>query len=50
VRAVVARVDNDGVVGDTHVVQRLEDAADSIVVLEHAVDVLRVAMLVAAPV
>ena len=47
-RAVVAGVDDDGVVGDAHVVERLEQRADGVVVLHHAVDVLAVAMLVAA--
>ena len=47
-RAVVAGVDDDGVVGDAHVVQRLEQRADRVVVLDHAVDVLAVAVRVAA--
>ena len=50
VRAVVAGVDDDGVVRDAHVVQRLEQGADRVVVLDHAVDVLAVAVLVAAAV
>ena len=50
VRPVVARVDDDRVVRDAHVVQRLEDRADRVVVLDHAVDVLAVAVLVAAAV
>ena len=36
------------VVGDAHVVQGLEQAADGVVVLDHAVDVFAVAMLVPA--
>ena len=48
VRAVVARVDDDRVVGDAQVVERLEQRADRVVVLDHAVDVLAVAVLVAA--
>ena len=47
-RAVVARVDDDRVVGDAHVVERLEQRADRVVVLDHAVDVFAVAVLVAA--
>ena len=48
VRAVVAGVDDDGVVGDAHVVEGLEQAADGIVVFDHAVDVFAVAVRVAA--
>ena len=48
VRAVVAGVDDDGVVRDAHVVERLEQGADGVVVLDHAVDVLAVAVRVAA--
>ncbi len=47
VRAVVARVNDDRVVGDTYVVERLEQAPDRVVVLDHAVDVFAVAMLIA---
>ncbi len=47
VRAVVAGVDHDGVVRDAHVVQGFEEGADCIVVFEHAVDVLAVAVRVA---
>ena len=50
VRAVVGGVDNDRVVGDAQVVEGLEDRADRLVVLDHAVDVLAVAVLVAAAV
>ena len=50
VRPVVARVDDEGVVCDPHVVQRLEDRADRCVVLDHAVDVLAVAVQVPAAV
>ena len=50
VRAVVAGVDDDRVVGDAHVVERFEQRADGVVVLDHAVDVLAVAVLVAAAV
>ena len=42
------RVDDDRVVRDAHVVERLEERADGIVVLHHAVDVLAVAVRVAA--
>ena len=42
------RVDDDRVVGDAHVVERLEQRADGVVVLDHAVDVFAVAVLVAA--
>src|SRR6476620_789846 len=45
---VVARIDHDGVGGDAHVVERLEQSADGVVVLLHAVDVLAVAVGVAA--
>ena len=45
---VVAGINDDGVVRDTHVVQGLEQRADGVVVLEHAVDVFAVAMRVAA--
>ena len=48
VRAVVAGVNDDGVVRDAHVVEGLEQRADGVVVLDHAVDVLAVAVLVAA--
>ena len=48
VRAVVGGVDNDRVVGDAHVIERLEQRADRFVVLDHAVDVFAVAVLVAA--
>ena len=41
-------VDDDRIVGDAHVVQRLEQCADGVVVLDHAVDVFAVAMRVAA--
>ena len=44
------RVDDDRVVGDAHVVERFEQRADGVVVLDHAVDVLAVAMLVPAAV
>ena len=47
-RAVVGAVDDDRVVGDAHVVERLEQRADGVVVLDHAVDVFAVAVLVAA--
>ena len=50
VRAVVGGVDDDGVVGDAHVVERLEQRADGVVVLDHAVDVFAVAVFVAATV
>ena len=40
VRAVVGRVEDDGVVGDLQVVERLEQLADVPVVLDHAVGVL----------
>ena len=40
VRAVVGRVEDDGVVGDAEVVERLEELADVPVVLDHAVGVL----------
>ena len=49
VRPVVARVDNDGVVRDAHVVEGFEQRADGIVVLDHAVDVLAIAMRIAPP-
>ena len=45
-RAVVARVDYDGIVGDAHIVERLEQGADGVVVLLHTVDVLAVPVLV----
>ena len=48
VRSVVAGVDDDGVVRDAHVVERLEQGADGVVVLEHAVDILAVAVGVTA--
>ena len=48
VRAVVGRVDDDRVVGDAQIVERLEQRADRVVVLDHAVDVFAVAVLVAA--
>ncbi len=47
-RPVVAGVDDDGVVGDAHVVERLEQSPDGVVVLQHAVDILAVAVLVTA--
>src|SRR6185295_6964501 len=50
VRAIVAAVDNDRIVGDAHVIQRLEQRSDGLVVLDHAVDVLAVAMLILAAV
>ena len=40
VRAVVGRVEDDGVVGDAQVVEGLEQLADVAVVLDHAVGVL----------
>ena len=46
VRSVVARVDEDRVVRDAKVVQGLEERADRLVVLDHAVDVLAVTVLV----
>ena len=48
VGTVVAGVNDDGVVRDAHVVERLEQRADGVVVLDHAVDVFAVAMGVAA--
>jgi hypothetical protein len=48
VRPVVARVDNDRIVGDAHIVEGLEQAADRIVMLHHAVDVFAIAVGVAA--
>ncbi len=48
VRAVVGGVDDDRVIGDAHVVERFEQRADGVVVLDHAVDVFAVAVLVAA--
>ena len=50
VGAVVARVDDDRVVGDAHVVERFEQRTDRVVVLDHAVDVFAVAMLIATAV
>ena len=50
VRSVVRGVDDDGVVGDAHVVERLEQGADSVVVLDHAVDIFAVPVCVAATV
>ena len=47
-RAVVGGVDDDGVVGDAHLVERVEERADGVVVLDHAVDVFAVAVGVAA--
>ena len=38
-RAVVGRVEDDGVVGDAEIVERLEQLADVAVVLDHAVGV-----------
>ena len=40
VRAVVGGVDDDGVVGDAHVVERLQQLADMAVVLDHAVGIV----------
>ena len=40
VRAVVGRVDDDGVVGDAELVDRLQQLADIAVVLDHAVGIL----------
>src|SRR6185437_8016437 len=48
VRSIVARINHDGVVGDSHIVERLEQGADHIVVFLHAVDVLAVAVGVTA--
>jgi hypothetical protein len=48
VRAVVAGVHDDGVVGDPHIVERLLGAYDGVVVLHHPVDVLAVAVFVTA--
>src|SRR5262249_14739923 len=42
VGAVVARVNDDRVVGDAHVVERLKEFADRVVVLDHAVDVFAI--------
>ena len=50
VRAVVARVDDDCVARDAHVVEGLEERADGLIVLDHAIEVLAVAVLVAATV
>ena len=47
-RAVVRGVDDDRVVGDAHVVERFEQRTDRLVVLDHAVDILAVAMLIPA--
>ena len=38
-RAVVGRVEHDGVVADAEIVHRLEDRADHRIVLDHAVGV-----------
>ena len=46
-RAVVSRVNDDGVVGDAHVIQRLENRAYGFIVLDHAVVVFAVAVRVA---
>ena len=48
-RTVVTGVDDDGVVRDAHVIQRFEQRPDRIVVLQHAVDILAVAVGVAPP-
>ena len=40
VRTVVGRVHDEGVVGDAEVVERLEDRADVLVVVDHGVVVL----------
>ncbi len=50
VRAVVAAVDDDRVIGDAHVIEGFEKRADRVIVLDHAVDVLAVAVRVAAAV
>ena len=47
-RTIVTGVDDNGVVRDTHIVQRLEQAADGVVVLKHSVDVFAVAVGIAA--
>jgi len=47
-RAVVGRVEDDGVVGDADVIQRLEQFADVAVVLDHAVGIFVVHPALAA--
>ena len=47
-RTVVRGVDDDRVVGDAHLVERLQYDADRFVVLDHAVDVFAVAVFIAA--
>jgi hypothetical protein len=48
VGAVVAGVDDDGVVRDAHVVQSLQQRAHGVVVLHHAIDVLAVTVRITA--
>ena len=50
VRSIVRGVDDDGVIRDAHLIERLEERADGLVVLDHAVEVLAVAVLVSAAV
>ena len=48
--AIVARVDDDCVFRDAEVVERFEERADRVVVLDHAVEVFAIAVFVAAAV
>jgi hypothetical protein len=47
-RAIVAGVDDDRAIRNPHVIQGLEERADRLVVLDHAVEVLAVAVRITA--
>ena len=47
-RPIVSAVNDDGVIRNAEIVEALQDRADGVVVFDHAVDVLAVAMLVTA--
>ena len=38
-RAVVGRIEDDGIVGDTEIVDRLQQLADIVVVLQHSIEI-----------
>jgi len=41
VRAIIGAVDHDGVIGDSEVIELLEQQTDMIVVLDHTIGVFR---------
>src|SRR5262249_39811884 len=47
--SIVAAIYDEGVVGDPHIVECLEQIPDEIVVLLHTIDILAVAVLIATP-